>query len=791
MVGRLSILNVKLFRDLWRLRAQSAAIALIIAAGIGMVIMSIGMMRSLDETRVAYYDRYRFADVFAPVSRAPEGLMSQVRAIPGVAVAESRLSAFATLDLSHVEEPVSARVHSVPVDGQPRLNGLALRSGRWVQPSRADEVMISEQFAKAARLYPGDVLATTIRGKRLRLTVVGTVLSPEYVYSIAPGQIFPDNSRFGVLWMGRDALAAALDMDGAFNDLLVKLQYGADQGDVIRHLDLMLTRYGGIAAYGREHHISDRFVLNELDQLRVMTGFLPPVFLGIAAFLLNIVLARLVETEREAIGLLKAFGYRSRTIAAHYIYLALLLSVFGLVLGTALGTWLGRGSATMYQEFFVFPFLEFRSDADIYAIAVLAALGSVVLGSATAVRRAIGLTPAEAMRPPAPQFYGGVLARWLAKLRRLDEPTRIILRDLARQPVRSGLAVLGIASALALYITSSSSVDNVDKMIDMAFGQAERQDLTVAFAEPRDRRALFELASIPGVRRVEPTRSIAARLRTGARVERQGISGMDTGTDLSRVIDLDGNAVSPPDFGILVAASLAKKLAIGRGDMLDIQMSEGRQARLQLPVAGIVESPVGSPAFLSLATLNGLLDEGPTYSGAALAVDASAEAGVYARLKESPLVAGVSARDAMLNGIRDTISRSMGMVTLFVSGFAMMLVFGVIYNAGRIMLSERARDLASLRVLGYRQNEVSYVLLGALAILTLLALPLGSVMGIALSRALMESFSSDLFTIPFGMRAATIAKGWIVVLAAAAITGLLIKWRIDRLDLVEVLKTRE
>lgn len=791
MVGRISTLNVKLFRDLWRLRAQSAAIALIIAAGIGMVIMSIGMMRSLDETRIAYYDRYRFADVFAPVSRAPEGLMEQVRAIPGVGVAESRLSAFATLDIPQVKEPVSARVHSVPIGGQPRLNNLALRSGRWVQPSRADEVMISEQFAKATRLHPGDVLATTIRGKRFRLTVVGTVLSPEYVYSIAPGQIFPDNSRFGVLWMGRDVLAAALDMDGAFNDLLVKLQYGADQRDVIRHLDLILSRYGGIASYGREHHISDRFVVNELDELRVMTGFLPPVFLGVAVFLLNIMLARLVETEREAIGLLKAFGYRSRTVAAHYMSLALLLSLLGLALGAALGTWLGRGSAKMYQEFFVFPFLEFRSDMDVYAIAILAALGSVVVGSATAVRRAIGLTSADAMRPPVPQFYGGAVARWLTKVRRLDEPTRIVLRDLARQPVRSGLAVLGIASALALYITSSSSIDNIEKMIDLAFGQAERQDLTVTFAEPRDRRALFELERIPGVLRVEPTRSIAARLRTGARIERQGVSGLEAGTDLSRVIDLDGNAVTPPDFGILVAASLAKKLAIGRGDMLDIQISEGRQARMQLPIAGVVESPIGSPAFLSLMTLNDLLDEGPTFSGAVLAVDANAEADIYARLKASPMVVGVSARDAMLNGIRDTISRSMGMVTLFISGFAMMLVFGVIYNAGRIMLSERARDLASLRVLGYRQNEVFYVLLGALAILTLVALPLGSAMGIALSRALMQSFSSDLFTIPFGMRAATIAKGWVVVLVASAITGLLIKWRVDRLDLVEVLKTRE
>lgn len=785
------ILDRKLLRDLWRLRAQSLAIALIIAAGIGMVIMSMGMIRSLDETRLAYYDRYRFADVFAPVSRAPEALADQARAIAGVAVVESRLTTIATINIPGVYEPVAARVHSVPMQGQPGLNRLVLRSGRWLNPLRSNEVLVSEQFFKAARLKLGNVLLTQIRGRRIPLRIVGTVLSPEYVYSIAPGQIFPDNRRFGVMWMAREPLAAALDMDGAFNDLLLKLQRGADQGEVIRRLDLLLGRFGGVAAYGREQHISDRFVLNELDQLRTMTGFLPPVFLGVAVFLLNIVLGRLVETEREVIGLLKAFGYRNWTIAAHYMELACLLSLLGLVLGAGLGTWLGHGTATMYQEFFVFPFLQFSSGLDVYAIALFAAVGAVLLGSATAVRRAIRLSPAEAMRPPKPQSYGGFVANWLAKARRLDEPTRIILRDLARQPVRSGLTVVGIAFALALYITSAGSTDNVEKMIDLAFGQAERQDLTVTFAEPRDRRVLFELAAIPGVRRVEAGRSTSARMRIGKSVERQAISGVPAGTDLSRMIDLRGRPVAPPEFGMLIAASLADKLGVGRGAMLDIQVSEGRQARFPIEVTGVVESPVGSPAYMSLAALNRLLHEGQTVSSAALAVDPEQLEQVYARLKASPMVAGVASRNAALSGIRITISRNMGLVSLFISGFAMMLVFGVVYNAGRIMLSERARDLASLRVLGYRQSEVSYVLLGALALLMLLALPIGSAMGVALSRALMQSFSNDLFTIPFGMRAATIAKGWLVVLAATVATMMLIKVRVDRLDLVEVLKTRE
>jgi putative ABC transport system permease protein len=788
---RLSPLGIKLWRDLWRLRAQAVAIALVIAAGVGMAVMSAGMMRSIEDTRDAYYDRYRFASVYAPVKRAPEGLMTQIRALPGVAVAESRLTAAATIDLPGVAEPASARVHSLPDNSTPRLNALFLRNGRWLDPARADEVLVNAQFADAARLAPGSTLAATVHGKLLRLRIVGVVLSPEYVYAIAPGEIFPDNHRYGIIWMNRRPLAGILDLDGAFDEVVIALQRGADSGEVIRRLDMLLERYGGVAAYDRGQQISDRFVVNEIDQLRTMTSFLPPIFLGIAAFLLNIVLGRLVDTERETIGLLKAFGYRDGAIILHYAQLALLLSVAGIALGFALGAWLGRGLARMYQAFFVFPFLHFRAGADIYAIAALVALAAVLLGSYAAVRRAARLPPAEAMRPPMPPSYGGLVARALIAVRQLDEPTRMILRDLTRQPLRSSLSIFGIACALALYIASASSTDNIDRMIDLAFDRAERQDLTVSFVEPRDARALFELARLPGVRRVEPARAVTARLRIGPRVERQALSGALAGADLSRIVDLDGRAITAPGLGVLASASLARKLGLERGAMIDIEIAEGRKPHVRLPVTGIVESALGTPAYLSMQGLNRLMLEGDVVSGALLAVDPLQFDALYARLKDMPMIASVAPRTAAIRGIRATVSENMGMVTLFNTGFAVMIVFGVVYNAGRVMLSERARDLASLRVLGYRRSEVAYMLLGSLAVLTLVALPLGCGLGVGLAWLLMMQFSNDLYTIPFGMRAATAAQGVLVVMAATTATTLLLARRMHRLDLVRVLKTRE
>lgn len=779
-------LTLKLFRDLWRLRAQSIAIALVIAAGVGMVIMSFGMIGSLEATRTSYYDRYHFAELFAPVRRAPVTAIAEVRRLPGIGAAEDRISAAAILDVPGIAEPVTARVHSLP---RPHgLNQLVLRDGRFPRAEAPSEVVINEAFAKAARLRPGERFTALLYGKQVELTVAGTVLSPEYVYAVAPGQIFPDNRLYGIVWMAREPLAGALNMRDGFNEVVATLAPGARQDDAIAALDRLLAPYGAAGAFGRDLQISDRFVSNEIDQLSTMVEILPPIFLAVAAFLLNIVLARLVDTEREVIGLLKAFGYRDRAITLHYAQLALLLSGAGLVLGALLGTWLGRGLAGMYQRYFVFPFLEFRAGIDSYLAGGAATLAAVLLGAVLAVRRAARLTPAEAMRPPVPTDYSGTSR--LALLAP-DEPSRMVLRNLVRRPLRTGLTVLGLSAALALYIASASASDNVDRMVDLTFGKAERSDLIVTFAEPRDARALHELERLPGVLRAEPFRVTGARLINGQHVEREALSGSMTGSDLNRLVDLEGRVVDPPPAGAVISSRLAKKLHVDAGDRIRVEVTEGERPVLAIPIAAVIDSPLGSSARLDSAVLNRLLREGATLSGAYLAVDARERDRVFAILKETPLVAGVTSQASIMQGVRDTVAEQMGIVTLFNTGFAALIVLGVVYNSARISLSEHARDLASMRVLGFRRSEVAFVLLGELALLVLLALPVGILLGIALSRYLSEQFSADLYTIPFGYNPQTLAEGVLVIMVAAAGTALLIRSRVDRLDLVRALKTRE
>jgi putative ABC transport system permease protein len=789
MVVPLSPLDRKVLRDLWRMRSQAFAIALVIAAGVGMVVMSLGMMRSLDATREAYYDRYRFADIFAPAKRAPKSLLREIGNIAGVSQVEGRITAGATLDVAGISEPITTRIHSIPPSGEPRINALVLRSGRWPDPGRPDEVLASEKFAGAARIRLGDHVDALLYGKRQRLRVVGTALSPEYIYAIGPGQIFPDNRRFGVLWMGEEHLAAALDLTDSFNDALIRLDRAAVPSDVTRKLDTMLARYGGISAYPRGEQISDRFVTNELAQLRTMTGILPPIFLGVAAFLINMVLSRLIDAEHDVIGLLMAFGYRGKAIMLHYAKIAIALSIPGLALGIALGSWMGRGLAGMYQEFFVFPFLTYRAGADIYALASLATLFVVLLGVFQSVRRVRRMTPVEAMRPPLPPNYAGGVARLISRLRWLDEPTRIILRGILRRPFRSALGSLGVAAALGLYITSAGSSDNVARMIDILFDQSNRADVMVTFAEPRDERALFALARAPGVWRVEPMRVVGAKLSGARKSKSDGLTGAMMGSDLNRLVGVDGAIVEPPPRGVLLSYGLANELRLVAGDQVEVQITEGRRANMSLPVVGIIKSAVGSPAYIDMHMIARKMNDSPLASGAYLGVDAARIDDLFRYLKATPIIAGVSLRSAARGGLEETIGETMGIVTLFNTGFSALIVFGVIYNNARISLAERARDLASLRVLGYRRSEVSYILLGELAILTLAGLPLGIVFGYFLSQWLSASLGGDLFVIPFGLSAATVAWAVLIVLLAAAITALFVRRRLDRLDLVAVLKT--
>ena len=781
----------KRLRDLLHLRGQVVAIAVVVACGVAVVVTSRASYESLVVSQATYYAEYRFADVFANLKRAPESLRTRIAAIPGVAAVETRIVAEVTLDVPGLEEPATGRLVSVPERRVPILNDLHLRSGRWLEPGRRDEVMASEAFAKANGLTVGSKIGAVLHGRWQELHIVGIALSPEYVYEIQGTSLFPDNKRFGVLWISRDAIGPPFQMDGAFNDVSIRLTADASAETVIGRLDKLLERYGGLGAYGRQDQISHRFLSDEIAQQRVSGTMIPAIFLAVAAFLLNVVLSRLIAMQRDQIAVLKAFGYTDRAVALHYLGFAMTAVAAGAVLGIAVGLWLGAAVNRLYIEFYRFPVLRFEPGFTVIALAVGASTLAAVLGALGAVRRVLALPPAEAMRPEPPARYA---VGWLERagiLQRLPASVRMIWRNVARRPGRAILGVLGVAFAVAILMVGRFFLDAIENLSDVQFRAVQREDVTVVFHEPLASDIRHAVARLPGALQAEPYRIVPARLRFGSASRRVAIFGLPEGAELRRILGADLSQVAPPREGVVLTERLAEILGVDAGDRLIVEVLEGERPRRRVTVVGTVDELFGMNAYMEARSLHRLMREQGSWSGAYLRVDDAAAPALHAELKRMPAVAGASSRLAMLQSFDDTLAKSLGIFTSVLVFFASVIACAVVYNSARIALSERGRELASLRVLGFTRGEISVSLLGEQAILTVLAIPVGFWIGRVLCTQIAGAYQWESFRMPVVLTLRTHVFATATIFAAALASGVMVRRRLDRLDLVAVLKTRE
>ncbi len=788
---RISSLNLKLVRDVIAMRGQALAIGLVIAAGIAMFVAYLSNFDSLNRTQEAYYQRQRFADVFAGVKRAPERLRQRLQAITGVTEAETRVVADVVLDVPGLDEPAMGRLISIPASARPRLNDLYLRAGRWVAESGADEVIASEAFVEANGFRVGDAVSAIINGRRRQLTIVGTALSPEYVYSIRPGEIVPDARRFGVFWMDRRALASAFDMEGAFNDVVLALGPGAVAGQVMADLDRLLAPYGSRGAIPRALQFSNWTLANELSQLQTFGFLVPLIFLLVAAFVLNIALTRALALQRPQLAALKALGYTNSELAWHYIKWALIIALAGAVVGVAAGAWLGTSMIQLYNQYFKFPALAFQLTPGVIVAALAIALAAAALGAASSVFRAVRIPPAEAMRPEPPaRFRRSVIETpWLR--RRLPTALRMVFRNLGRHPARALTSILGIALAGAIFQFGVGFVDAMEQLIETQFYVAERQHVTISFVEPASPEVRHAIARLPGTLLAEPQRVVAARFRAGTRERTLAITGLPAVPQLRRIVDRAGQVVPLPAGGLVLSSVLARVLGVGPGDEVTAEVLEGRQPVLRLRVAALVDDTFGLAAYMEIDALHRVMREGPVWSSAALFIDTGQEAALLSTLKQLPAVGGVAVKQVVIQNFRATLAENMGLMITFNVGFAGIIAFGVVYNAARVSLSERSRELASLRVLGFTRAEISLILLGELAVLTMLALPVGALVGRGLTTAMVNSLESEIYRFPLVVTPRVMALAALTVITASLLSALVVRRRLDQLDLVGVLKIRE
>jgi putative ABC transport system permease protein len=782
----------KAWRDLRLLWSQAVTIALVVASGIAGFVACLSAVESLAGARDAFYERGRFADVFASVKRAPDGVRARLDALPGVLAVQTTVEAGARVSLSRSPEPVIGHLIGLDLRRPQQLDLVSLRAGRWPQagsrPAGELEALVSEGFAGAHGLRPGDAVTALVNGKLRALRITGTALSPEYIFAGLWGM--PDLRAFGVFWVDREELAAAMDMKGAWNHVALRLAPDASSAAVIEQTTRELAAFGGIPAHGRVEQVSHAMLDNEIREQHLLGSILPAIFLGVAAFLLHVVAARLVATQREQVAALKALGYGDRAIAFPYLKLLAPMIGGGWLLGLALGKALGVGLTHLYAEIFRFPVFEHRVAPWLLvaSFAIVAATG--VLGALTAIAATVRLQPAEAMRPPVPGRYRRSLLerlRWV----RTGPALRMILRNIERRPLRAAITTGGVAASVAIVILGNFFRDAIEVIVDANFNLAMRSDIALWTVDPVDAGAARLLARVPGVLEVEAGRRVAVRFVHGQRSEAASIVGHASPPRLQRIIDVNGRAAAVPPEGLLMNDRLAAKLGVRPGERVTVEVREGRRLVRDVVVERTVQDMMGLNAFMDLHALNRLLREGDVATQFTLRAPGVSAPSVLRATQAMPAVAGVFSKSTMLRNMQEVTARNILIISSILTAFAAVIAVGVVYNNARIALAERAWELASLRVLGFTRAEVSLLLLGELALGIAVALPIGMALGWVITHWLVQAMRSDQFFFPVVIRPRTYAWAALCVLAAGAASAMVVRRRIDELDLVGALKTRE
>lgn len=783
-------LNRKVLRDLWHLKTQVLSIALVLASGIAALVAFLSTQASLKTAQSRFYHEGRFADVFADLKRAPLSLAKRLEAIPGVVSLETRIVRDFLLNIPDQTESAVGRFISLPASGEPRLNRLYLRQGRMPDPARDDEVIVSEGFALANGFKPGDSIGAIVNGKYKKFQIVGTALSPEYIYAIRGATPIPDDRHFGIFWTPHRGLEAALDMEGSFNSLSLILGPGSSSREVIAQLDRQLLRYGGLGAYDREDQVSNRFLSDEINQQKVMAIAIPLIFLSVAAFLLNVVLSRLILLQRPQIATLKAVGYSNLTISLHYFLLVTAIVTLGLAIGIALGIWMGRYLTVMYTDFYHFPIMKYVVPPWLILLALAVAFGAALLGVLSSLRKVFGMSPAEGMRPPAPPSFHENTWERLPWIRRLSNASKMTYRNLTLRPFRTAMGILGVAFAVMITMIGLFWWDTIHYVTFSQFSLTQREDAEVVFVDHQDPAILQELENYRGVLRAEGYRHVPIRLKHGHRQVNTALAGYPADAELRVLLDKRQNRVVLPEQGLLLTQLLARKLGTQSGDWIEVEVLEGRREQWRLPVSGIVDQWVGFAAYMDQKTLKELLHE-DWISSSALKVDPALKRELQAELKNLPKIAAVNFKDQTLKNFRGSMVRFILVFATALTAFALVIAIGVVYNNARVALSERSWELMSLRVLGFTRGEVFKILGSEMLVQLLLALPLGWLLGYAFAALLVKLMHTESFEIPLIIERNTFAYASAVVLLSGLVSAWIIRHRLDRTNLVEALKVRE
>lgn len=799
-------LHKKLWRTIGKTKGQFLAVAAVVTVGIAVYIGMTTAYFNLNESKEHFYRDHNFADYYFHVVKAPQQVTKQIEAIPGVTGVTGRIQKDVTLVNEH-NKRATARLTSYTLPMEQEINSLQLLTGRFFaaeavaarpgeQHTRTGdiEILVDPQYAAANNLDFNDTVTIVAEGKTVPLTMVGTATGPEFIYLMKDAAtLLPDPRSFGIITMSRERAQQLLNLQGQVNQVLVTLAPGTDAEKVAQQVKSILDPYGNLAAYPRKQQLSNAMLEGELDGLKASSRFMPAIFLGIAAAIQFVILGRMIRSQRLQIGVMKAIGYNSRQVILHYTGYSVMVALCGAVLGSMLGLALASVMSQAYAIYFNLPATIGAVNTQAILYGFMLSLGVSTLAGLTACRSVTAINPAEAMRPEPPKGGGKTLIENLSWLwHRLDTAWRMSIRSAARNRGRFAITMVGVVFAVGMLVVSLFTIDAVDYMIESHFHQNQRYDYLIRFAAPVKENEILIISRMQGVQKSEPLLEIPAKIKFNGKSEDDSITGLSPGTTLKRLFDHREQPAQVPEEGLLINQRTANKLGAKVGDMVELEtlLGIGPARHVQVKIVGINRQLVGGGSFVSLEQANLMLQERQLASGVMLKVDPAFTAQMEEDLEDMTGVSSILSRQKELDNFNQNMDAMVYSISIMVF-FALLLGFAIVYNSSVISFSERQRELASLRVLGFTIKEVSGILLKENLLQSLLGVALGMPFGYLMVKGYISAVSTDLFTMPVIIYPTTYiysALGgffFIIVAHLLAVRG------VRQLQLVEVLKNKD
>ena len=778
-------LDLRLLRMIKNTKGQFISITIIIAAALCIYVLFNMTSVNIRDSINYYYDLTNINDIHVQLIKIPQGTLRELRNIEGVKEVQGRISFDVPLRVQNKEEKVSIRMITLTDEGE-KINKLYYLSGNSVNMG-SNDVILLEQFAKARGIKPGDVITPYINGREHKLNISGVAASPEFIYLMENDQsLLPANEKFGVAYVSEAFAQSVYGYRGSYNELLITVEDGSRIDDVVEIIEKKLDKYGVKRIIKLEDQLSNNVLIQKMDGIDQMAAAIPVLFLTVAAIIISIMLSRIVNNDRMAIGVLKAMGYGNIRVLSHYTKYSLSIGLVGAILGILGGLLLSVPFSNVFIVYFNIPLMK----TDIYygymikaiVLTSIFCIGSGLFGA----KSVINIMPADSLRPEAPKSGKRILLERIEWVwHSLSFSWKMVIRNIARTKRRFALLVLGLALTYAINTVPLFEGIAIPEMFNLQYGKYQKMDYSIDFSHPMNKSVMVDLKKLIDVDHMEAKVEYPFKLTNGWRERNVFVIGVPHNTSLYEFRDSNQRVVYLKPNSILIAKALSKTLSIKQGDTLTIKNFLPGKKDIEVEVGGVIEQYMGINAYMDIETMERLMVERDLITGVTL----TSKDHIKDKLKDIKNISSVNSSADMKSAFFDYLDTIVLATKLYLL-FGGILGFAIVYNSTIVGISERSMEFASLRILGFDKNDIFWMITRENFLMTVAAIFVGIPIGMGMIKGFAESFSSEVITFPVLMDTEIFITAAIATIFFVFIAQLAAYKKIHDLNFIDALKSR-